>query len=759
MGDTASTEAAGKEVADGKAEPSKGQLLQKYKLGEVIGQGAFGIVYLCHEREPPAKEYAVKMIDKVESPLDDIKREVEMLHRLAHPTVVRLVDVYFEKVFVCMVMDIFKGGDLIEGMQKHWEKKGMIPVDKVVHIFRRSVESIAWLHSKDVVHRDIKGDNFLMDYSDILNPQCKVYLSDFGTVCDCKPGERLKKSCGTKLYWSPEFYNHDYGVKVDIWALGVLFYGIASSRFPFRAEKDVKSKDVKFKGSIPESCQDLVLKMLTRDESKRLSGTEALEHEWLRGAGSAPGKETVEEIEQGSKMRETGAGAGVAERRLELVERILQAEARRAGNPCPQTQKLKSSTFVIEEEAGKRQVRYEWWPEAEAVKLIPEVGTQPVGPEDDKNSVQVVGKQLESHGIATAGFGKGTAKSLAEFAREVQRGESRLMLDAAEHRNLVRVVDILLLRISYGQGADKKFIIHSAEQYLDGRTRKDINQLPGSKKEPWENVKQTSERILKERLNMSDCKVVFDLTEIECFEESAESPHYPGVRTVYRKTIVKGEVSTSDAAILRRIGVTGSGECSCQDSAKNVWFYQWLTESECAARRVKMTGPPGGTEYSALVYAPVGFEEEELENYLQSNGIDPSKFGTANSRSLQEFSDELATGEASLARKDDGGVVRMVDVVVVQLRKSSGQVLVEVEEIFGEKKKQLNRLPAAKRRPDENEFLAARRLLTKTLMLDENAVSLRPNNIKVIEVEGDSHNYQGLRSVYRKRVVLADAGF
>jgi len=80
------------------------------------------------------------MIDKVDSPLDDIEREVSMLRKLAHATIVKLHDVYFEKVFVYMVLDLYKGGDMIEGMQTHWKLKGQIPIPTVQRVTKQMLE-------------------------------------------------------------------------------------------------------------------------------------------------------------------------------------------------------------------------------------------------------------------------------------------------------------------------------------------------------------------------------------------------------------------------------------------------------------------------------------------------------------------------------------------------------------------------------------------------------------------------------------------
>merc|ERR1719394_335020 len=112
------------------------RLLDQFKLGSIVGQGAFGVVYLCEHRQTKT-QHAVKMVDQVETPLPEIKREVEMLTKLAHPCVTKLVDTYFEKVFVCMVMDYYKGGDMMKGMSRHWVSKGMIAMPAVKRLVKQ----------------------------------------------------------------------------------------------------------------------------------------------------------------------------------------------------------------------------------------------------------------------------------------------------------------------------------------------------------------------------------------------------------------------------------------------------------------------------------------------------------------------------------------------------------------------------------------------------------------------------------------------
>merc|ERR1719409_545276 len=134
------------------------------------------------------------------------------------------------------------------------------------------------------------------------------------------------------------------------------------------------------------------------------------------------------------------------------------------------------------------------------------------------------------------------------------------MLDAAEHKKLVRVVDVVLIRISCTTGNKIRFLIEQSEVFADGRKRDGLDRLPGTKKEPHENTKRTAARILQDILGI-DSKLVKFSREREVFEEGEESRSFPGLQTVYRKEIIEGVVILSAAAQLEAIGL-GSGNSS-----------------------------------------------------------------------------------------------------------------------------------------------------------------------------------------------------
>ncbi|CAK0870322.1 unnamed protein product [Prorocentrum cordatum] len=218
-----------------------GRFVKEYKIGEMLGQGAFGIVFAAKRRKPTDSEgnmLAVKLIDKVETHPGDIEREAAIHAKLDHPNILKVHDVIDERFFVCIVTDRFPGGDLVKclhGCQR-------LKPSKTMHIVKQMLEGVCYLHNLAIVHRDVKADNFLTEKEEFLDPDCRVILADFGFACYCRTGDRLQRRCGTKMYWAPEIWDRNYAVKVDVWAVGVTVYGMMEGTFPFRTEWDMKSK-------------------------------------------------------------------------------------------------------------------------------------------------------------------------------------------------------------------------------------------------------------------------------------------------------------------------------------------------------------------------------------------------------------------------------------------------------------------------------------------------------------------------------------
>lgn len=734
------------------------KLDSKYVLGELIAEGSFGAVWSCARQDDPKDfRFAVKMIDKAESTISDISNEIDVMSLLRHPNIVAYQDVFWEPFFVCVVMDRYTGGDLLEGMQNHWTQRGMIRPHDVVGLIRQMVMAIHHVHTHNFIHRDIKGDNFLMDRPGIVDSELQVALADFGTTCEAPDQKRFSHRCGTQVYWAPEFHRGDYSLPVDMFALGVVVYGMYMGRFPFKDEVEATLKEPALPDTMAPECCEFSRGLLVKDEGDRLSSAGALSHPWIATTEMFQEKTSTVPMEFVDIHRE-GASLAVKNRRQVLLERM------KASNNRKHTQSvidLPAERFVIEHHPGIA-TQYEWWSEERmgGEMALPVRGAFTETDREARSRVAFVEQVMKEYNVPAHNFGIGEAKSLAEFTAEVTRGAATLMQDASQHKKLVRVVDVVLIRlVSVTARQAGRLLVVSSEHMLDGRIRSNLNWLPGRKRDPHESLRRVVENVIRDDLGLPLSAVSLDLDGRESFEEERSSRSYPGVHTVYRKEIVSGELRSTDLELLSRLGLQEEEEPEVgferRDKKGVVREFEWLGEYECKRRGVAHK-KQAHAAMSALVMVAIGYGEEDLHKLLVAGGVDVSRWGKNCDAFLRGLSAELALGSAMLGSDDNGRPVRITEIVLLRLRMEGGRVLVKVEESQqGAAAVPLRRLPGIKRRPDENPFNSIKRLLA-SLRIDENAIDLDPTSTIVEEETKDSQKYPGIFTIYRKRVIDAE---
>jgi len=307
-------------------------LLEHYAIGEKLGSGAYGVVARCRSRAT-GEDLAVKIVDVQQHPSANVLAEAAIMKRLSHPNVVKFHGLFHQCPFVYIVMDAYSGGDLVDGLQAmmqsiHTERPEPA---SVVHVVRQMTASVEYLHSLCIVHRDVKGDNFLMDRPDLTDPACRIALADFGAACVLAPGQRLSKMVGTAKFAAPEMLNGAYREKVDLWALGVVTYGLLSGRFPFRNEQEIRNKQVRLPPEVGEPCASFVLGLLQKREAFRLSAEEAAGHPWLRTEGTDTEAEVEAKVSESESTTAFETGSEEESRPLSSGPWRAATEASRSG--------------------------------------------------------------------------------------------------------------------------------------------------------------------------------------------------------------------------------------------------------------------------------------------------------------------------------------------------------------------------------------------------------------------------------------------
>ncbi|XP_042901484.1 serine/threonine-protein kinase DCLK1 [Parasteatoda tepidariorum] len=262
-------------------------IMQKYDIGRVIGDGNFAVVYACFNTLN-SSEYALKVIDKNKCKGKEhlIESEVAILRRVKHENIVQLIEEFDFENDLYLVMELVKGGDLFDAIAsatKYTEKDA----SSMVHDLS---SALYYLHSLNIVHRDIKPENLLVVERE--NGSRSLKLGDFGLAVEVK--EPLYIVCGTPTYVAPEILAESgYGLKVDIWAAGVITYILLCGFPPFvsRNNDQVELFDQILAGKfeftkpywdeISDSAKELISMMLKVDPQDRYSAAEVVEHPWV----------------------------------------------------------------------------------------------------------------------------------------------------------------------------------------------------------------------------------------------------------------------------------------------------------------------------------------------------------------------------------------------------------------------------------------------------------------------------------------------
>uniref|UniRef100_A0A3B3B5I7 Serine/threonine-protein kinase DCLK2 n=1 Tax=Oryzias melastigma TaxID=30732 RepID=A0A3B3B5I7_ORYME len=274
-------------TVNGNRSVSSSIINEKYKVGKVIGDGNFAVVKECVERAT-GQEFALKIIDKARCCGKEhlIENEVAVLRRVRHPSIIQLIEVDETPTQLFLVMELVKGGDLFDAITsstKYSERDASAMVYNLAG-------AIKYLHRMNIVHRDIKPENLLVcEYPDGTK---SLKLGDFGLATVVEGP--LFTVCGTPTYVAPEIIAETgYGLKVDIWAAGVITYILLCGFPPFRSENNVQEElfDQILRGKLEFPSPDwdtislpakmLISQMLQVNVDARFTAEEVLSHPWV----------------------------------------------------------------------------------------------------------------------------------------------------------------------------------------------------------------------------------------------------------------------------------------------------------------------------------------------------------------------------------------------------------------------------------------------------------------------------------------------
>ncbi|XP_037644623.1 PAS domain-containing serine/threonine-protein kinase [Sebastes umbrosus] len=259
-----------------------GQFEEEYQPLKAVGKGAFGFVWKAIKR-CDGMEVVVKFISKArivsDSWVDDpmlgrVSQEIAILTRVQHHNIVKVLEVFENGSYFQMVME--KHGDGLD-LFEFIDMQPRLDEPLASYIFRQLVAAVFYLRSKDILHRDIKDENIIID-------KCfHIRLIDFGSAAMMAPRKFFYNFCGTLEYCSPEVLqgNPYEGPELEMWSLGVLLYTLLFSENPFCGVEEIL--DAKLKPPFPLSpdLHDMLCGLLHPDPTQRMTLDELLLQSWI----------------------------------------------------------------------------------------------------------------------------------------------------------------------------------------------------------------------------------------------------------------------------------------------------------------------------------------------------------------------------------------------------------------------------------------------------------------------------------------------
>ncbi|XP_068568332.1 serine/threonine-protein kinase ULK2 isoform X1 [Cebidichthys violaceus] len=264
----------------------------EYSRKDLVGHGAFAVVFKGRHRKKTDWEVAIKSINKKNLSKSQILlgKEIKILKELQHENIVALYDVQETPNSVFLVMEYCNGGDLADYLQA----KGTLREDTLRVFLQQIAAAMRILNSKGIIHRDLKPQNILLSYvgrkkSNISGIRIKI--ADFGFARYLQSNMMAATLCGSPMYMAPEvIMSQNYDAKADLWSIGTVLYQCLVGKPPFQANspQDLRmfyEKNKNLQPIIPrETSQQLghlLLGLLQRNQKDRMDFDAFFSHPFL----------------------------------------------------------------------------------------------------------------------------------------------------------------------------------------------------------------------------------------------------------------------------------------------------------------------------------------------------------------------------------------------------------------------------------------------------------------------------------------------
>nr|XP_035929352.1 serine/threonine-protein kinase ULK2 isoform X2 [Halichoerus grypus] len=264
----------------------------EYSKRDLVGHGAFAVVFRGRHRQKTDWEVAIKSINKKNLSKSQILlgKEIKILKELQHENIVALYDVQELPNSVFLVMEYCNGGDLADYLQA----KGTLSEDTIRVFLHQIAAAMRILHSKGIIHRDLKPQNILLSYANRRKSNVsgiRIKIADFGFARYLHSNMMAATLCGSPMYMAPEvIMSQHYDAKADLWSIGTVIYQCLVGKPPFQANspQDLRmfyEKNRSLMPSIPRETSpylaNLLLGLLQRNQKDRMDFEAFFSHPFL----------------------------------------------------------------------------------------------------------------------------------------------------------------------------------------------------------------------------------------------------------------------------------------------------------------------------------------------------------------------------------------------------------------------------------------------------------------------------------------------
>lgn len=290
----------------------------EYNQANILGHGAFAIVYKGCYKKDSTKEVAIKVIERKnleKNPAILMKKEIKILQELQHDNIVRLFDCRENAKKIFLVMEYCNASDLSDFM-KH---NKMLKEETILPITFQLSKAMEQLFNKGIMHRDLKPQNILLHKrnlyemvsdiekakqqqkdnlkpvsittEDIIKDKVILKLADFGFARFLSFNSMAATLCGSPMYMAPEVItSQKYKENADLWSIGVIIFQALTTRAPFPASNPQQLRNFylnnhHIKADLPrnisQSLKNLLNGLLEKDPNKRLSMGKFFKHPFI----------------------------------------------------------------------------------------------------------------------------------------------------------------------------------------------------------------------------------------------------------------------------------------------------------------------------------------------------------------------------------------------------------------------------------------------------------------------------------------------